>query len=244
MTGRPAAIVTGVSRGLGAALAAELHARGFDVLGVGRSPPPAMRDGDRFVRFDLAQTATLATAVEPAFAAIAAQRPSSVLLVNNAATAERIGVIGALATDDIAMSLAINLLAPAVLANVFCRIFDDDALERRIINISSGAAESTLPGESLYCIGKAGLEMLTKSLAAERASPTFRAITIRPGIIDTPMQAFARAQTRERLPSVDLFKGFHADGQLVAPDVVARRIVERLVLAPVEHGRTYRYAEL
>jgi len=30
----------------------------------------------------------------------------------------------------------------------------------------------------------------------------------------------------------------------VAPDVVARKIVARLVIAPVEHGRTYRYAEL
>jgi hypothetical protein len=46
------------------------------------------------------------------------------------------------------------------------------------------------------------------------------------------------------LPSVDLFKEFHASGKLVPPDVVARKIVERLVAAPVEHGRTYSYAEL
>ena len=41
-----------------------------------------------------------------------------------------------------------------------------------------------------------------------------------------------------------MFKEFYASGSLVPPDVVARKIVSRLVVAPVEHGRTYRYAEL
>jgi hypothetical protein len=67
---------------------------------------------------------------------------------------------------------------------------------------------------------------------------------LRPGVIDTPMQAFARSQEKERLPSVDLFKRFHADRKLVPPGVVARKVVDRLVLGPVEHGRRYTYAEL
>ena len=46
------------------------------------------------------------------------------------------------------------------------------------------------------------------------------------------------------LPSVELFKGFHAGGQLQPPEAVARKVVDRLVLAPVENGRTYNYAEL
>lgn len=49
---------------------------------------------------------------------------------------------------------------------------------------------------------------------------------------------------KTRMPRVDLFKGFHAGKQLVAPDVVAHKVVDRLVLGPVEHGRTYSYAEL
>jgi hypothetical protein len=58
------------------------------------------------------------------------------------------------------------------------------------------------------------------------------------------MQTFARAQTTATLPSVDLLKGFHANGQLVAPAVVARKVVARLVDERVENGRTYSYAEL
>src|SRR4051812_27242363 len=239
------AIVTGVSRGLGEALVAELLSKGWHVVGLARTAPErAPQDAYRFVRCDLGDTPRLADLVRPAFDAIAAEHPQAVCLINNAATIAGVGVLGALTPADIATSLAVNLVAPAVLANLFCAVFTNDAVERRIVNVSSGAAQATLAGESLYCVAKAGLEMLTRSLAAEHASARFRAITVRPGIIDTPMQGFARTQSRTTLPSVDLFKDFYASGKLVPPDVVARKIVDRLVVAPVEHGRTYSYAEL
>jgi benzil reductase ((S)-benzoin forming) len=239
------AIITGVSRGLGEALALELLARECRVLGMGRSSSGRL-GGERygFVACDLANVAGLPAIVRPAFDAVAARRPTGLCLINNAATLDPVGVLGTAEASDIAASIAVNLIAPIVLSGLFCRVFDDDAIGRRIVNISSGAAQSTLPGESLYCIGKAGLEMLTRSLAAEHTSPRFRAITVRPGVIDTAMQSFARAQPKDLLPSVELFKGFHADARLVPPEIVARKLVERLVLAAVDHGRTYSYAEL
>ena len=238
-------IVTGVSRGLGEALALELLAHGASVLGLGRTPSARIaHERHRFVRCDLAQVAALPALVEPAFAAIAASRPSGVCLINNAATIEPVGVLGTTEPDAIASSLAVNLTAAVVLASLFRRAFTSEAIERRIVNVSSGAAQSVITGDALYCIAKAGLEMLTRSLAAEDASPLYRVVTLRPGIIDTPMQAAARSQPKERMPSVDMFKGFHAGRQLVPPEVVARKVVARLVLAPIEHGRTYSYAEL
>ena len=63
---RPAAIVTGVSRGLGEALAATLLARGFIVLGVGRTVGPALRSaGLRFARCELGEPAAIAATVTP-----------------------------------------------------------------------------------------------------------------------------------------------------------------------------------
>ena len=238
-------IITGVSQGLGEALAFDLLGRGAHVLGIGRSSS-ARLSGDRyrFLRCDLADAAMLPAMLEPAFAAIASGHPSSVCLVNNAATLEPVGVLGTTEAGEVMTSISVNLVAPIVVAGAFCDVFDDDRVERRIINVSSGAAQSVIAGEALYCIAKAGLEMLTRTLAVEHASERFRAISLRPGVIDTAMQTHARTQPRERLPSVDLFKGFHEGGQLVAPDVVARKVVERLVLAPVEQGRTYSYAEL
>jgi benzil reductase ((S)-benzoin forming) len=239
------AIITGVSHGLGEALAVDLLARDFRVLGIGRNASSRLEQPSyAFVRCDLAEPVSIAARVASSLVAIAAARPSGVCLINNAATIEAVGVLGDLDAARIVASIDVNLAAPIVLANLFCNAFRDDAIERRIINVSSGAAQSTLPGEALYCVAKAGLEMLTRSLADEIRSPRFAAITLRPGVIDTPMQAFARSQPRTVLPSVDLFKGFHAGGQLQPPHVVARKVVDRLILAPVENGRTYTYAEL
>jgi benzil reductase ((S)-benzoin forming) len=240
-----AAIVTGVSRGLGASLAATLLERGFTVLGVGRTAGPVLT-GPRFrlARFDLADPAGLDGAIAPEFSALAAARPTSVCLVNNAATAGPVGTLGTLAAADVVGSLAVNLAAVVTLTNLFCRIFVDATQPRRVINISSGAAQTALPGESLYCVAKAGMEMLTRALAVEQVAPTFRAISLRPGIIDTDMQQFARSQSREALPCVDMFREFHSQGRLVPPDVVATKIVDRLVLGEVEHGLTYSYQDL
>jgi benzil reductase ((S)-benzoin forming) len=241
----PCTILTGVSQGLGEALAAELLARGASVLGIGRRSSPRLAgDRYRFVAADLADATALASRVEPAFRDIAAQRPPRACLVNNAATIEHAGVLGGLGASAIERSLRVNLAAPIVLADLFCRAFPDDAVERLVVNVSSGAAQHAIAGGSLYGIAKAGVEMLTRSLSVEHGSARFRAVTLRPGIIDTPMQAYARAQPEALLPDVGLFREFHAQGQLVAPDVVARKVVERLLLGDVEDARAYAYAEL
>jgi benzil reductase ((S)-benzoin forming) len=240
-----AAIVTGVSRGLGAALAAALLGRGFTVLGVGRASSAALAgERYRFARFDLADPARLDDVLAPDIRALAAIKPTSVCLLNNAATAGPVGTLGTLAAPDLVASLAVNLAAVVALTNLFCRIFADPAQARRIINVSSGAAQTPLPGESLYCAAKAGLEMLTRALALEQTAPGFRAVAVRPGIIDTDMQQFMRTRPRESLPCVDMFREFHSQGRLAPPDVVAAKIVDRLVLGEVEHGRTYSYQEL
>jgi benzil reductase ((S)-benzoin forming) len=239
------AIVTGVSRGLGEALAHVLLERGYFVLGIGRANGPRLSGTNyRFAQIDLADASSIDARLTAPFAELAAQRPEYVCLINNAAIGTPVGVHGKLASDDIAESLAVNLAAPAALCNLYCRIFPDDALERRIINVSSGAASNAMPAMSSYCVAKAGLEMLTRSLAAERQGERFRAITVRPGVIDTGMQEFMRSQSREVLPGVALFEGFHKGGQLVLPDTTATVIVAKLVVDPVEHGRTYTYQEL
>ena len=239
------AIVTGVSRGLGEALARALLAGGFAVTGIGRASGAAFSARDyRFVACDLADTINIDVALTPAFRAIADARPEFLCLINNAATAGPVGTIGSLEAEALTASMAVNLVAPVAIANLFCRMFVGEGQVRRIVNVSSGAADSPLPGGGPYSIAKAGLEMLTRQLAAEHDAATFRAITVRPGVIDTDMQAFMRSQAREALPSVDLFKGFHREHRLVAPETVAGKIVDKLILGDVEQGRTYNYREL
>jgi benzil reductase ((S)-benzoin forming) len=240
-----AAIVTGVSRGLGESLAAALLARGFAVTGVGRTSAERLAgEHYRFVRCDLGSVGAIEPTLAPVFGEIAAARPRSVCLINNAAVAGPVGALGALDAAAIAEALAVNLVAPLALVNLFCRVFSDGAAQSLVINVSSGAAQSPLAGSGPYSIAKAGLEMLTRQIAADQKAPDFRAISVRPGIIDTDMQAYMRSLPREKYANVDMFREFYTSGQLVPPDVVAAKIVDRLVLGDVENGRCYSYKEL
>jgi len=240
-----AAIVTGVSRGLGEALAVAMLERGFTVLGVGRSASPRLTS-KRFhlAACDLSEPALLAAAITPPLRLIAAGKPTTVTLVNNAAVATPTGLVGHLEASAIASAFAINAAAPVVMADLFFRSFPDDTVERRIINISSGAAHSAIPGMMAYGMSKAALEMMTRAIVAECSAPRFRCISLRPGIFDTGMQAYARTRDPAEFPSVALFRGFKDNGLLKDPAEVATKIVEKLVLSPVDHGRCYTHTDL
>ena len=66
-----------------------------------------------------------------------------------------------------------------------------------IVNVSSGAAYRPLEGWSAYCAGKAGLAMLTRSIALETAGKGIRVFGFSPGTIDTEMQVKIRASGHE-----------------------------------------------
>ena len=240
-----AAIVTGVSRGLGEALAAAMLERGFTVLGVGRTASARLK-GKRFhlAACDLSEPALLAAAVTPPLRLIAGGKPTTVTLVNNAAVATPTGLVGHLDASAIASAFATNAAAPVVMADLFFRSFPDDTVERRIINVSSGAAQTAIAGMMVYGMSKAALEMLTRAIVAECSAPRFRCISLRPGIFETGMQAYARSRDPAEFPSVALFRGFKENGLLKDPAEVAAGIVEKLVLSPVDHGRTYTHTDL
>src|SRR5256885_16904745 len=86
------AIVTGVSRGLGEALALDLLGRGYDVLGIGRHDSPRLTHARyRFVRCDLADAGALDEALAQPFDRAASAHPDAATLINNAAAADPVG---------------------------------------------------------------------------------------------------------------------------------------------------------
>ncbi len=238
-----AAVVTGVSRGLGEALAAELLGRGLTVVGIGRTASARHR-GPRFrhVVCDLAHPGRAAAAVLPALRELAAEKPSAVTLINNAAVATPVGLVGRLDAAEVESALATNIAAPLVLSDLFLRAFAEP-LPRRIINVSSGAAQTAIAGSAVYCMSKAALEMLTRAVVAD-GTGSVECISLRPGIFETGMQQYMRSRDPADFPSVALFRGFKEQGMLKDPADVARAIVERLVLGPVENGRLYVHTDL
>ena len=240
-----AVIVTGVSRGLGEALAQALLDGGATVLGIGRTPSTKLASARfRHVACDLAIPAAIAASVAPVLRALAKTRPAAVTLINNAAVATPVGLIGRLDAAAVESAFATNVAAPLVMADLLCRAFPEAVPRRRIINVSSGAAQSAVAGSAAYCMSKAALEMLTRALVADHAATSLECITLRPGIFETGMQQFMRSHDPADFPSVGLFRGFKENGLLKDPVDVARAIVRKLVTAPVENGRTYTHVDL
>ena len=111
----------------------------------------------RFVECDLARPAAIAAAVLPALRELAGLQLSAVTLVNNAAVATPLGLAGQLDIAAADEAFATNVTAPLALTDLFLRSFDA-SLERRVLNISSGAAQTAIAGSAVYCMSKAALD--------------------------------------------------------------------------------------
>ncbi|MDP2316682.1 MAG: SDR family oxidoreductase [Pseudomonadota bacterium] len=238
MTARPAtpppfraAILTGASRGLGAALARALAARGTRVLLVGRAAPAldavvaAIRaaggDAHAFAAdiADKHRTHAIAAAAEALVGPVD-------LLVHNASTLGPLPLrpLFDLACEDLSDVLETNLVGPFRLTRV---VAGGMALRGRgtVLHISSDAATNAYPGWGAYGVSKAAQDHLARSFAAdaEAAGARVRFLSVDPGEMDTRMHDDA-------IPGL-------SDAERAAlghPDTVAQRILATLdVAAPV-----------
>lgn len=207
------AIVTGHSRGLGEALAADLTARGWVVLGVSRTA------GERI---DLADPGALAGWLGgPALADFLADA-DEVLLVNNAGLLGPASVAGPQPAEAVIAAVNVNVTAPILLTNAVLAARPEGA-SLRIVHVSSGAGRRPIPGWSVYCATKAALDQHALTLAAERL-PGVRIAAIAPGVVDTRMQAEIRSS--DDFPGRADFVALKEEGHLLAPAESAARILD------------------
>lgn len=214
-------IITGASRGLGAALARAAVAAGDTVLGMARQPAAA---GDS-LGVDLGDPQAAADALAAALQARALGDFAQLLLVNNAAVLGPVGSDYTLA--EATRHYTINVLAPIALGQAFIAATAGCTVRRRIIHISSGAASRPFAGWNLYCSSKAALEMHGRCLALEQqtaANPT-EVVAISPGVIDTGMQAQIRGCDAKVFPDVARFVALHEEGALQTPEAVAAALL-------------------
>lgn len=181
-------VVTGVSRGLGLAIAQALLVEGYRVVGLGRGESAAFTalagtyPGQvEYVRGDMTDLhglADVARNIGKAFAPIYG-------LVNNAG----VGLGGVLATThqaDMERVIGTNLLGPMTLTKYLLRPMLARR-EGRIVNISSIAAQTGFHAMSVYAASKAGLEGFTRSLAREAGRRNVTVNCIAPGFVETDM---------------------------------------------------------
>ncbi|CAH0443612.1 Benzil reductase ((S)-benzoin forming) [Ralstonia syzygii subsp. syzygii] len=222
-------ILTGASRGLGAALAEALLQPGHRLVCVARGDNPALRaQAERagvtldWHQCDLSDARAAEAWMTRTLAALPEHK--RVALVLNAGVVEPISAIQTLHADALLSHLHLNLAGPMAMTAALLRGTAGWGAQRRILAVSSGAARRPLAGWAAYCAGKAGLDMFVRAINAEGDAGT-RAVALAPGVLDTDMHRTIRDAD---FAGVQRFRDLHAHGELVSPQDAARRIVAYL----------------
>lgn len=212
------AIVTGAGTGLGRAVALKLADAGFAVIGVGRRVEPleALEEEAQGQVTPLSADVGLPEGRQAIADALGgADRVR--FLIHNAGVLEPVGPLSEIALKDWRYCQAINVEAPLFLTQLLLPRLQGG----RVLHVSSGAAHRSIPGWGAYCTSKAALHMLYMVLRDELADRDIAVGSLRPGVVDTPMQALIREQPESRFPAVERFRELKAQGALHAPEAVA-----------------------
>ncbi len=227
-------ILTGASRGLGAALASLLLSPERRLICIARQPNPeleaAARAQSAWLDYYLQDLADL-EATDMLAQSICDELPadaSRFVLINNAGTLAPVARVEALPYDGIGAALNLNVAAAMLLTSRFLKGTETFAGARRIVNISSGAARNPYEGWGVYCTTKAALDMFTRCVKLEQArfANSAAIVSLAPGVIDTDMQAAVRELDPEDFPNVERFRSLKANNLLATPLDTARRIIE------------------
>ena len=183
------ALVTGASRGIGAAIAKSLAAQGATVVAAARGSNAESSVAEIVAAGGKAEAASLdvtdPSAVETVVAGALARHGQIDILVNNAGIA-RDQLLMRMKRDDWDAVIATNLTAAYTCTQAVLR----PMIKRRrgrIINISSVVGQMGNAGQVNYAASKAGLIGMAKALAREVASRGITVNVVAPGLIDTDM---------------------------------------------------------
>ncbi len=226
-------IVTGASRGLGAAVCEQLVELGHKVLATARSQSDLetlWKDNSNVVVYpcDLSVPDAPKKIVKRALDEFGRLDG----LVNNAGMIAPISPLKDTDQQEWAKAIYVNLTAPSLLmAEALGALTESGGA---VVNISTGAAVKVVEGWSAYCASKAGFLHLTQVAAQE--NPKVRFYSLRPGVIDTEMQREIRDSKGMTETDLAKFQGLKAEGQLEPPEVPARSAAWLLVEGPKERS--------
>ncbi|MFJ2198119.1 SDR family NAD(P)-dependent oxidoreductase [Streptomyces violaceusniger] len=194
------AVVTGVSSGIGAAIATRLLDQGWRITGISRTAPAHPVAGLHWIPADLSRPEDLPEVLAPV---------SRVDAIVHAAGVQRSARLGELAPEDGSLMWRIHVQAAGVLVDT---LVDRVADGGRVVLVGSRTMTG-VPGKSQYAATKAALPALARSWAAELAPRAVTVNVVAPGPTDTPMlRDPGRSGTPPVMPPL---------GRLVRPEEVA-----------------------
>lgn len=192
------AVVTGVSTGIGRAIAKSLTDAGWRVFGSVRKEKDASEAsaalGATFtpLLFDVTDEAAIARGAAQVKAALGGATLGA--LVNNAGVAVG-GPVAYLNMDDLKRQIEINVYGPIRATKAFVPLLGADKAQKgppgRIVNMSSVAGKIASPFMSPYAMSKHALEAMSESLRRELTVHGIDVVIVGPGAIKTPIWAKA-----------------------------------------------------
>jgi benzil reductase ((S)-benzoin forming) len=220
-------IVTGASRGLGRAIAEQLHVAGQRVLGLSRQTPDAP-----FEQWacDLSDPLPVAQRLEQWLGTLDAQRFAGATLINNAALVTEPQPLAEVDAAALSAAVRVGLEAPLLLTSAFLRATRSWPGRRRVLHISSGLGRRGMACTGPYCAVKAGLDNLARAQVLEEAlQPNgAKVCSLAPGVIDTEMQVQLRNADPSGFPDRDAFVQMKSSGRLDSPAAAAAKVIAYL----------------
>jgi len=213
-------LVTGASRGIGAAIADVLAAHGATVFGTATTAAGAEAIGARLAAHGghgRVLDVTQGSAVEQLIETIAKESGPVSILVNNAGIT-RDQLLMRMKDEDWQATLDTNLSSVYRTSKAVMRGMMK-ARKGRIVNIASVVGVTGNPGQANYAAAKAGIIAFSKSLAREIGSRGITVNVVAPGFIDTDMTRALSPDQRAAL------LGQIALGRLGAPDDIAQAVL-------------------
>jgi NAD(P)-dependent dehydrogenase (short-subunit alcohol dehydrogenase family) len=247
MSEKRVVIITGASRGLGAATARwlakkscalVLNARSEDALAEVSKECQALGAETRVVAGDVGDL----DACKRIVAAATDKWGRLDALVNNAALIDPIGVYTGVDMEGWARAIQVNLCGPLFLSRLAAPWLLQS--KGKIVNVSTGAAVHPLAAWSAYCASKAGLHHLTRCMAAEQSN--IIAVSLRPGVIDTAMQDQIRREGQGHMPPdmLQYFTQLKETNRLEPPEVPAKSLAWLALYCPPEwNGEMIEYTD-
>lgn len=229
-------ILTGASRGLGAAMAEQLLKTGHRLLTISRHTADLWvvpgSDLEQWA-MDLADPAPVAERLHAWLQAQAARQPLSVTLINNAAALSPPGPLQASGAAALRQAVRVGLEAPLLLSATFLEATEQWQVPRKLLFISSGLGRKAMAGSASYCAVKAGMDHLARALALEQAALNngAKVVSLAPGVIDTDMQLQLRSADLAAFPEGSRFAAMKANGQLDTPSAAAAKVLGCLARA-------------
>lgn len=215
-------LITGVSSGLGYALATTYLEQGWKVYGVSRSYPDGLQGNPNFYyqALDLADLRYIPNAL----ASLLSHAKKLDLVVLNAGVICPIGDLQDTRMEDLQYAMTVNVWANKVILDA---LYQRETEVSQVVAISSGAAVTGLRGWNGYAISKSALNMMIQLYAQEQPHTHFTSLA--PGLVDTPMQDYiSSVEDVQNFPTIARLQRVKGTAEMPSPDGVAQKLVHIL----------------